>query len=170
MKKLISLSILMLLVLTVNAQETIQIVSADIGFEFIAKKVKGTFSGFQSSSKINLNNITESVFEGTVDVGSLDSGNFLRNWSLKSDKYFNEDDYPKIKFKSTKIKGDTNNFVVHGNLTIKNISQPIVITFKKNGNKLIGSSTVLSSDYDIVIIKKKKEDNKVNIIFTFIIK
>ncbi len=167
MKKLISLSILMLLALTLNAQETARISSADITFEFIAKKVKGTLSGFKSSSKINLSNITESVFEGTVDVSTLDSGNFLRNWSLKSDKYFNEDDYPKIKFKSTKIEGNSGNFIVHGNLTIKNISKPIFITFKKNGNKIVGNSTILSSDYNIVIIKKKKEENKVKITFNF---
>ena len=41
------------------------------------------------------------------------------------------------------------------------------IDFKKNGNQLIGTTTIYSSDFGITIIKKSKEANAVKVTMTF---
>ena len=147
-----------------NAQATVS--KAEISFEFVSKEVKGTIEGFESTSRIDFDNPTNSIFEGSVAVKTLDTNNGLRNWSLKSGKYFDADDFPRIQFKSTSVSQKDNSYVVNGNLTLKGITKPITIDFIKKGNQLKGSTSIYSFDYGIKI-KKKREDNLVKITLLF---
>ncbi|UII79479.1 YceI family protein [Flagellimonas sp. CMM7] len=149
----------------VNGQKT-KIKSAQISFEFVSKKVKGTISGFKSESSIDVGNLENSIFKGSVSSETLDTNSGLRNWSLKSGKYFDADDYPKISFKSNKVKLEGEKLVVNGELTIKETLKPITITFTRKENQLIGTTSLYSIDYGIKI-KKKREDNLVKIKMVF---
>lgn len=149
----------------VNGQKT-NIKSAQISFEFVSKNVKGTLSGFESESSIDVGNLENSIFNGSVSSETLDTNSGLRNWSLKSGKYFDADDYPKISFKSNKVKLEGQKLVVNGELTIKETSKPITITFTRKENQLIGTTSLYSIDYGIKI-KKKREDNLVKIKMVF---
>lgn len=140
--------------------------SAEITFNFESKDVDGSISGFSSESTIDLENPENSKLKGSVRVKTIKTGIFLRNWSLKGSRYFDEDDYPKIYFESTSVSETSDGFSVKGNVTIKNSDKPLTIIFKKNGNELIGTATLFSSDFGINI-KKKREDNKVTIKMVF---
>ena len=165
MKRLFLILLLSTLhVLTVEAQTEIK--SAEISFVFIAKDVEGTIDGFESSSSIDLTNIEGSSFQGSVAVETIKTGNFLRDWSLKKSKYFNEEEHPQIFFKSTAIAKTSNGFLVDGLVTIKGKTKPMSINFKTNGNQLIGTASLYSSDFD-VNIKSKREDNLVQVNFIF---
>ena len=112
----------MLLTLQVlNAQQSVT--SARVEFVFVSKDVDGTIEGFQSSSKIIPEELTSSVFEGSVAISTLKTGNFLRDWHLKSSKYFDEEVYPTITFKSTEVTSNENGLEVIGTITIKGISR-----------------------------------------------
>ncbi len=143
------------------AQE--QITSATVSFVFVEKDVDGEISGFESDSKIDWDNLENSTLSGTVQSETISTGNFLRDWSLRGGKYFNADDYPKIKFTSTKIQVKKDTIMVDGDLTIKDITKSIQFTFLKQGKHLIGTTTLFSSDFDITILKKGRESNKVKI-------
>ncbi len=147
-------------------QEYRKIASASINFVFVEKDVEGSFEDFSSTSTIDLETIENSNFSGSVTTESIKTGNFLRDWSLRGDKYFNADEFPKITFKSNKVTKEQALILVDGILTIKGISNPIQIRFKKEKNQLIGSTALFSSDYDITILKKGKESNKVMVNFT----
>ncbi|WP_350291883.1 YceI family protein [uncultured Croceitalea sp.] len=147
-----------------NAQATVS--KAEISFEFVSKGVKGTIEGFESTSRIDFDNPENSTFEGSVGVKTLDTNNGLRNWSLRSGKYFDADDFPRIQFKSTSVSQKDASLVVIGDLTLKGITKPITIDFIKKGNQLKGSTAIYSYDYGIKI-KKKREDNLVNITLLF---
>lgn len=134
--------------------------SAEIRFNFVSKDVNGTLSGFNSSSRIDLENLAESEFEGSVSVATLKTGNFIRDWHLKKSKYFNADDYPKISFESTALSGTSNSFSVKGQLTLKGKTKSIAIDFNKKDDQLVGTTTLFSSDYGIHIYKERK-DNEV---------
>ena len=149
----------------VTAQKA-KISNAVIEFEFVDKEVKGTISGFESTSKIDWDNMANSFFEGSVAVETLDTNNGLRNWSLKSGKYFDKSDYPRIYFKSTEITHEGKNYLVKGILSLKGIKKPLVIIFKRNGAALVGTTELYTYDFDIKI-KKKREDNLVKITFRF---
>ncbi len=143
-----------------NAQQDIS--SARIEFIFISKDVDGSIEGFQSSSEIYLEELNRSKFEGSVAVGTLKTGNFLRDWHLKSSKYFDEEEYPLITFKSSEVSSVENGFKVVGTIVIKGISKNITWFFEKDGNTLKGTTILFSSDFNIHI-KKGREENKVEI-------
>ncbi|PIB23755.1 hypothetical protein BFP77_15705 [Maribacter sp. 4U21] len=142
-----------------------QIANANISFTFVARDVDGTIDGFSSTSTVDWDTPENSVIEGTVLSETIKTGNFLRDWSLRGSKYFNADEHPKISFKSTTVKRENNALLVNGNLTLKGITKPITIRFTKNGKKLLGSTTLFSSDFDITILKKGRESNKVRVQF-----
>ncbi|PWL38848.1 hypothetical protein DKG77_11450 [Flagellimonas aquimarina] len=150
---------------TTSGQKS-NIKSAQISFEFVSKNVEGTISGFESESSIDVGNLKNSIFKGSVSSETLDTNSGLRNWSLKSRKYFNADDYPKISFSSNEVKLEGEKLVVNGVLKIKETSKPITITFVQKNNQLIGTTSLYSIDYGIKI-KKKREDNLVNIKMVF---
>ncbi|MEO1010035.1 MAG: YceI family protein [Bacteroidota bacterium] len=148
------------------AQTSIQ--SAEITFVFVSKKVEGSISGFKSTSIIDLENLSNSRFSGSVTVETLKTGNFLRDWSLKSGKYFNADDHPVITFHGSSVSATDIGFTVMGMLTIKGKENPITIDFTQKENKLLGTATLFSSDFGIDI-KKKREDNKVEVRLEFLL-
>ncbi|WP_299162531.1 YceI family protein [uncultured Eudoraea sp.] len=161
MKYYSKLLIFLLLTLQVlNAQQSVT--SARVEFVFVSKDVDGTIEGFQSSSKIIPEELTSSVFEGSVAISTLKTGNFLRDWHLKSSKYFDEETYPTITFKSTEVTSNENGLEVIGTITIKGISKSITWYFQKEGKTLRGTSTLFSSDFNINI-KKGRQENKVEI-------
>lgn len=145
----------------IHAQHN-EISSAQITFEFPSKKVKGSIAGFESQSKINWEEPSKSLFKGSVDVATLDTNNGLRNWSLRSSRYFNAKTYSKISFASKRIQQEGNLWKVAGELTIKGITKPFDIEFEHMNNKLVGTGTLYSSDFDIKI-KKNREDNVVKV-------
>lgn len=162
--------ILVLLMLSsqcfIFAQDT-TIKSAEISFTFVSEEVNGTLSGFESSSSIDLNDIENSKFKGSVTVETIDTGNSFRNWSLRRGKYFDANDYPKITFESSSIQATEKGFTVKGQLTIKSTTKPIIVNFIKTDTKLTGTTTLFSSDFGITISKKGKEKNKVDVKFIF---
>lgn len=165
MKRNVLFLLLCLAPLSILGQGT-SIKSAEITFNFIDKDVDGHISGFESSSTIDFENPENSKFKGSVAVKTIKTGIFLRDWSLKGSKYFDEDDYPKIEFESTDVSTTTDGFSVKGMLTIKGNEKLITIDFKKTGNQVVGTMTLFSSDFGINI-KKEREENKVNVKLVF---
>ena len=154
-------SFLILIVLLASSflpKTQIEINKANINFVFISKNVEGSIADFKTSSKINLQQLEKSTFEGSVSLESLKTGNFLRDWHLMSKKYFHRKKFPRIYFKSTAIVKKENNYQVTGNLTIKGISKEVSLTMKKLPNALQLTGVINTTDWDINIMKKKNEN------------
>jgi len=148
-------------VLSLNAQVG-EVRSATVTFEFPSKEVKGSIEGFESQSKIDWDNPSNSFFKGSVATATLDTNNGLRNWVLRGSRYFDAKDHPKISFASKKIKETGGLWTVMGDLTIKGITKPFQIDFKTYNNTLLGSGKLYSSDFDVKI-KKARADNLVTV-------
>lgn len=83
------------------------------------------------------------------------------------EKFFYRKKYPKISFASTDVVSfDTNTYKVIGNLTIKGIQKEVIITFSLDDKKLLGKTTIYSSDFG-VNIHDEREKNKLDIRFYF---
>ena len=144
-------------------QKATKISKAEVSFDFVSKDVQGTIDGFESESIYDRANPDQSLFKGRVAVETLKTGIFLRDWSLKKSKYFNEDDYPKIMFDSKEIIKMNSGFDVRGDLTLKGKTKEVLMNFKENEGHLIGSFSIYTSDFGIEI-KSKREDNLVNVL------
>jgi polyisoprenoid-binding protein YceI len=64
--------------------------------------------------------------DALLDVSHEDTDNRDRDADLRSPTYFDVAKYPTLSFHSTSIEAkDASNFVVTGNLTIKNVTKPV---------------------------------------------
>jgi len=64
--------------------------------------------------------------DAVLDVTHEDTDNHIRDADLRSSTYFDIEKYPTMTFRSTSIvPKDRSNFVVTGDLTIKNVTKPV---------------------------------------------
>ncbi len=110
-----------------------------IGFSvrhMMVSRIHGTFESY--SAEITAADIVEmqdAAVTITIAVASVSTKNLDRDVHLVSPDFFDADVYPKIVFTSTYIeKLDDRKFAIHGELTIKNVTKPIVFTAMYTGN------------------------------------
>jgi polyisoprenoid-binding protein YceI len=73
----------------------------------------------------------EISFSGNLD--SIETRNEDRNNHLKSADFFDIANHPTLDFKSTSMEKDGDDYVVKGNLTIKNITKPVKLNVEFGG-------------------------------------
>lgn len=96
----------------------------------VITKVRGAFNAFEGKGSVNDGQVS---LEVTINADSIDTRNADRDAHLKSEDFFNAAGFPHIKFVSTSVKQDGDEFVVEGNLTIKDVTKPLTIEFDYTG-------------------------------------
>lgn len=99
--------------------------------------VHGTFTGLKATLHFDPADPAGSSIEASIDAGSVSSGIGLRNHHLRTEEqWLNTEKYPRISFTSTRIEKTPQGFKATGNLTIKDVTKPVMIpfTFTSNGN------------------------------------
>ncbi len=92
----------------------------------VISTVTGSFKSFNVEVSTEGDDFSTSEIKVTADTGSIDTGNEQRDGHLKSDDFFNSEKFPQLVFESTSIKKvDAENFILSGNLTIRNITKQI---------------------------------------------
>ena len=72
------------------------------------------------------------TFEAEID--SIDTNSEQRDGHLKSDDFFNAEQHPKLTFVSTGLtKEDDGEYILHGDLTIRDVTKPITLKAEYNG-------------------------------------
>ena len=96
--------------------------------------VTGQFRTFNVTAETASNDFTQpGKVDVTIDVASIDTNNEQRDGHLKSDDFFSAGNHNQITFKGTKleVKGDEGK--LHGDLTIKGITKPVVLNVENGG-------------------------------------
>jgi len=65
--------------------------------------------------------------EFTADINSIDTNNEQRDTHLKSDDFFNAEQYGQLKFVGKKYEQTANGAQLHGDLTIRSTTKPITV-------------------------------------------
>ena len=92
----------------------------------VISEVEGAFKLYSGTVQSSSADFAEASVEFSVDVNSLSTDNEMRDNHLKSDDFFNAEKFPRMTFKSTSWKKiDDQNFVVEGNLTIRNVTRKV---------------------------------------------
>jgi polyisoprenoid-binding protein YceI len=90
--------------------------------------VRGRFNKFEGSFEGPDDDYTKARGEVKVEVDSLESRSDQRDTHLRSGDFFDVAKYPYITFKLTGIEPvDDENFRVRGDLTVKDITKPVVL-------------------------------------------
>lgn len=118
---------------------TIDISHSTLSFSvrhMMISKIHGTLESYNAEiAAANIEHMQDASISITIDVASVSTKNHDRDVHLVSPDFFDADVYPKIVFTSTYIdKQNDKTFLIHGDLTIKNITKPIVFTTVYTGN------------------------------------
>ena len=97
-------------------------------------KVRGAFNDFEGSAVIDGERPENSSATVTLQVASIDTRNEQRDGHLRTNDFLDVEKYPTITFTSTAIshEGGTD-FVVTGDLTIKDVTKSISIPLEFQG-------------------------------------
>jgi polyisoprenoid-binding protein YceI len=107
----------------------------EIGFvarHLMVSKVRGKFEKYTGSITTAPNPL-DSLAEAEIDLSSITTGNDQRDEHLRSNDFFDVATSPKMSFRSTAIRPDGDQFLVDGELTIRNITKPITLTVEVGG-------------------------------------
>ena len=105
--------------------------------EFIARhlmitKVRGRFSSFTGT--VTVAEVPEdSSVDVTIDAASIETSHEQRDAHLRSADFFEADKYPTLTFKSTSVKRDGEDWKVTGDLTVRDVTRPVVLDVEFDG-------------------------------------
>jgi polyisoprenoid-binding protein YceI len=112
----------------------------------------GRFNTFSGTIVVDERNPANSSIELEIDANSVDTGNSQRDDHLRSPDFFSARQFPKITFKSTRVRKINDTTVeVQGDLTVRGVTRPITarVTFtgkgrNQRGQEIIGFETTFT--------------------------
>jgi len=99
---------------------------SEIGFtvRHLMTKVRGTFQEFAGEIVVK-DSLEESTTAVTVELGSVHTRSEQRDGHLRSGDFFDAENSPKMSFVSTALKPEGDDYILAGELTIKDVTKPI---------------------------------------------
>lgn len=96
--------------------------------------VRGTFSDFEGTATINTAVPAESKVNLTIKADSFSTGSADRDGHVKAADFFDVENYPSIAFNSTSVERDGDEWTIVGDLTIKDTTRPVTLSFEQLGS------------------------------------
>ena len=110
-------------------------VHSRVGFvarHMMVTKVRGTFLDYLGEVTI-ADDLAQSSVAVEVQMESIDTGNKDRDGHLRTNDFFDVAQFPTMSFKSTSIELDGNEGKLHGDLTLKGVTNPVTFDVEFEG-------------------------------------
>ena len=108
-----------------------------LGFKIehmMISEVSGIFKDFEIEVKAAKSDFSDAVIELQAKISSIDTEVEARDKHLKSQDFFDVENYPAIRFKSKSIaRTGKNKYSVTGMLTMRNVSKELTMNMVHNG-------------------------------------
>lgn len=114
---------------------TIDPTHSEVGFKvkhMMFTNVKGLFNDYSADIDFN-DDLKEANLQFEAKINSIFTNNADRDNHLKSADFFDAEQYPSLKFKSTNIQGNGSEYEITGDLTIKGITKPVTLNAEFSG-------------------------------------
>lgn len=96
--------------------------------------VRGRFNKFSGTVEADEQNPTGARVKVEVDVSSIDTGDEKRDTHLRSPDFFDIEEFPTMTFKSSRVEQlDDRHGRLHGDLTIRDVTKPVVLDVEYAG-------------------------------------
>jgi len=90
--------------------------------------VHGLFSANAGEITFDPENIQGTSVFAEIDSSSVYTGNESRDKHLRNEDFLDSDNYPRITFKSSKVKAaGSNSLKIYGDLTIRGVTRPVLL-------------------------------------------
>ena len=99
---------------------------AAVARHLMVTKVRGHFASFAGTINV-AENPEDSSVELTMEASSISTGTEDRDNHLKSSDFLDVENYPTLTFTSTSVEVDGDKWKLTGDLTIRDITSPIVL-------------------------------------------
>jgi polyisoprenoid-binding protein YceI len=126
-------------------------------------EVPGYFRDFTGTVNYDSKDVSKSSVEFTAKISSVDTGVAPRNAHLQKPEFFDAEKYPDMTFKSTKIEKKGKQWLMTGNLTIRDVTKSITFPFDvvgfvvgERGTRMgiTGETTINRRDYGVTYDSK----------------
>lgn len=109
-----------------------------VGFSvrhFGISETDGFFKEYSGTVKTEKEDFSDLQVKVAVKIDSIDTNDADRDAHLKADDFFNAEKFPEMIFESTLLEPTSteNEFKMHGNLTIRDITKPVVFDLEYAG-------------------------------------
>ncbi len=104
---------------------------------YVITEVDGEFKVFEGSVTSMSDDFVGAEVQFTAEVGSISTDNERRDNHLKSDDFFNAEQFPQIKF-SGKIEKEDDKLYLVGEFTMRDVTKPIKFDVTHNGTVDLG--------------------------------
>ena len=94
---------------------------------------KGRFEDFSGTIEYDPQNVENSRVEVTINTASITTNTADRDAHLRSADFFDVEKFPQATFRSTSVEGGADEFTIHGELTIKDVTRPITLKAELEG-------------------------------------
>lgn len=95
--------------------------------------VTGHLTKFDVKAETEGNDFSKAKIDFTADVNSINTNNEQRDGHLKSPDFFDTAKFPQISFKATKYENRGGEDVLHGDLTIRDVTRPVTLNVDFGG-------------------------------------
>jgi polyisoprenoid-binding protein YceI len=110
-------------------------VHSEVGFSvrhLMVSKVRGRFTRFEADLTTGVDPLA-STFSATVDLASIDTGDAQRDEHLRSADFLDVEQYPRLTYRSTRIRPDGDHYLVDGELALHGVTKPVPLRLEVHG-------------------------------------
>ena len=100
-----------------------------VGFQIrhFVSKVRGKFKDVKGTITADESAWQNASVDVEIATASISTDNDRRDTHLRSNDFFAADSFPTIRFKSTRIERSGDSAKIHGDLTIRGVTRPVVL-------------------------------------------
>ena len=138
------------------------IVQPEVSFNFLYNQTKGTISDVEVRMDVDWSDLSKSEIVGVAKVKNLTTGNGKRDKHLKSEDFFNAEEFPTMEFVCRLMEKNGDRYYAKGDLTIKGVTKTVDFIVVINEDSLVWLATIDTTQFGIKV-KKGEGKNKVDI-------
>lgn len=135
---------------------------------FTVPKTEGTIVGMEGNVALDIDDISNSKFNVSIDPNTINTGNKKRDKHLRTEDFFYVEMFPKITFKSKSVYKTRAGYATKGNISLHGISKEVIINFTivetEGETTLIGHLSINQKDYEMA-----KKDKMVEVKITCVL-
>lgn len=99
----------------------------------MVSRVRGQFNSWSGTITGDLDDWENAVVDVTIDAASIDTNHERRDADLRGTDHFEVEKFPTIRFRSTKIERSGDRLRMTGDLTLRDVTRPVVLEGQLTG-------------------------------------